>query len=484
MKLKPLLSNVLTVQQLGIFDKEISQVVFDSRKVELSSLFIAVKGTQVDGHQYIEKAIEKGAVAIVCEVLPQNLKDTVTYIQVANSAIALGTIAHNFYHHPSKKLQLIGVTGTNGKTTIVTLLHRLFSKLGYKVGLLSTVENRIGEQIIPSTHTTPDAIAINSLLNDMVEMGCEYAFMEVSSHAIHQERVSGLIFKGGVYSNISHDHLDYHKTFKEYINAKKKFFDDLPKSAFALTNVDDKNGKVMIQNTKAQTATYGLRRLADFKGKILDNRIEGLHLTVNDQELYCRLVGVFNAYNLLAVYGVGKLLNFKEIELLTILSDLSAAEGRFDTVVKNNKVGIVDYAHTPDALENVLDTIQKVAKRSQKIITVVGCGGDRDKTKRPVMAKVACEKSDMVILTSDNPRNEAPIAILEDMEKGIPKNADHKVLVISDRKQAIKTACKFAKTGDIILVAGKGHEKYQEIKGEKFPFDDKNTLINELLKQR
>ena len=480
MKLKQLLSNVLTIQELGIFDKEISKVVFDSRKVELSSLFIAVKGTQVDGHQYIEKAIEKGAVVIVCEVLPQNLKDTVTYMQVADSAIALGIIAHNFYDHPSKKLQLIGVTGTNGKTTIVTLLHRLFSKLGYKVGLLSTVENRIGEQIIPSTHTTPDAIAINSLLNDMVEMGCEYAFMEVSSHAIHQERVSGLIFKGGVYSNISHDHLDYHKTFKEYINAKKKFFDDLPKTAFALTNVDDKNGKIMIQNTKAETATYGLRRLADFKGKILDNRIEGLHLTVNDQELYCRLVGVFNAYNLLAVYGVGKLLNFKAIELLTILSDLSAAEGRFDTIVKNNKVGIVDYAHTPDALENVLDTIQKVAKRTQKIITVVGCGGDRDKKKRPIMAKVACEKSDMVILTSDNPRNETPIAILEDMEKGIPENATHKVLVISDRKQAIKTACKFAKTGDIILVAGKGHEKYQEIKGEKFPFDDKNTLINEL----
>ena len=480
MKLKPLLSNVLIIQQLGIFDKEISKVVFDSRRVELSSLFIAVKGTQVDGHQYIESAIEKGAVIILCEVLPENLKNHITYIQVANSAIALGTIAHNFYHHPSKKLQLIGVTGTNGKTSIVTLLHRLFSNLGYKVGLLSTVENRIGEQIISSTHTTPDAIAINSLLNDMVEMGCEYAFMEVSSHAIHQERVSGLIFRGGVYTNISHDHLDYHKTFKEYINAKKKFFDDLPKTAFALTNVDDKNGKVMVQNTKATIATYGLRRMADFKGKILDNRIEGLHLTINDQELYCRLVGVFNAYNLLAVYGVGKLLDFKEIELLTILSDLPAAEGRFDTIIKNDKVGIVDYAHTPDALENVLDTIQKVAKRAQKIITVVGCGGDRDKIKRPIMAKVACEKSDMVILTSDNPRSEEPITILEDMEKGIPENASHKVLVISDRKQAIKTACKFAKTGDIILVAGKGHEKYQEIKGEKFPFDDKQTLINEL----
>lgn len=480
MKLEPLLSNVFIEERFGTFDRKISKVVFDSRKVELLSLFIAVKGTQVDGHQFIERAIEKGAAVIVCEIVPEIRKENITYIKVANTSAALGEIAHNFYHHPSKSLQLIGVTGTNGKTTTVTLLHRLFSELGYKVGLLSTVENRIGQQVIPSTHTTPDALAINALLSEMVEMGCEYAFIEVSSHAIHQERIKGLVFKGGIYTNISHDHLDYHETFKEYINAKKKFFDDLPKTAFALTNVDDKNGKIMVQNTKASIATYGLKRMADFKAKILDNRIEGLHLTVNDQELYCRLVGVFNAYNLLAVYGVGKLLDFDDLELLTTLSNLPAAEGRFDTIVKNQKIGIVDYAHTPDALENVLDTIQKVAKRAQKIITVVGCGGDRDKAKRPIMAKVACEKSDMVILTSDNPRSEEPAAILEDMEKGIPEMASQKVLVISDRKQAIKTACKFAKIGDIILIAGKGHEKYQEIKGEKFPFDDKQTLINEL----
>ena len=480
MKLDLILSNILIEQKVGHSNREISKVVFDSRKVEAASLFIAVKGTQVDGHRFIEKAIDSGAIVIVCETLPEKLDESILYIRVANSAAALGMLAHNYYHHPSKKLQLIGVTGTNGKTSTVTLLHRLFLELGYKVGLLSTVENKIGNETIPSTHTTPDAIAINSLLDDMVNQGCEYAFMEVSSHAIHQERINGLVFKGGIYTNISHDHLDYHKTFKEYINAKKKFFDDLPKTAFALTNVDDKNGKIMVQNTKAQIATYGVRRMADYKAKILDNRIEGLHLTVNEQELYCRLVGVFNAYNLLAVYGTGKLLGFDDVELLTVLSNLAAAEGRFDTIVKNGKVGIVDYAHTPDALVNVLDTIQTVAKRSQKIITLVGCGGDRDKAKRPIMAKVACEKSDMVILTSDNPRSEEPKDILADMEKGIPEEASHKVLVISDRKQAIKTACKFAKAGDIILVAGKGHEKYQEIKGEKFPFDDKQTLINEL----
>jgi len=480
MKLEPILSNVIIEKKVGTSNREISKIVFDSRKVEVASLFVAISGTQVDGHKFIDKAIESGATVIVCETLPTVLNDSILYIKVANSAAALGMMAHNYYGQPSGNIQLIGVTGTNGKTTTVTLLHRLFSELGFKVGLLSTVENKIGREIIPSTHTTPDAIAINGLLNEMVNQGCEYAFMEVSSHAIHQERINGLIFRGGVYTNISHDHLDYHKTFKEYINAKKKFFDDLPKTAFALTNVDDKNGKIMVQNSNAQKSTYGIQRMADFKAKILDNRIEGLHFMVNGQELYCRLVGVFNAYNLLAVYGVGKLLDFDDLELLTILSNLPAAEGRFDAVVKNNKVGIVDYAHTPDALINVLDTIQKVAKRTQKIITVVGCGGDRDKTKRPVMAKVACEKSDMVILTSDNPRSEDPDAILADMEKGVPEDANHKTLVISDRKQAIKTACKFAKTGDIILVAGKGHEKYQEIKGKKFPFDDKQTLINEL----
>ncbi len=480
MKLMPLLSTVPLEKVVGTLEKEVNEVAFDSRKVKPASVFVAVKGTQVNGHQFIEQAILRGAGVIVCEELPKILQKAITYIKTANSAAALGIIAHNYYQQPSEKLHLVGVTGTNGKTTTATLLHRLFTRLGYKVGLLSTVENKIGQQTILATHTTPDALTVNALLNDMVETGCEYAFMEVSSHAIHQERISGLQFRGGIFTNISHDHLDYHKTFKEYIRAKKKFFDDLPKNAFALTNVDDKHGKTIAQNTIAKVATYGLRRLADFKAKILDNRMEGLHLTINDQELFCRLVGVFNAYNLLAVYATGKLLNFKELELLTALSDLRPAEGRFDTFTKNGKIGIVDYAHTPDALENVLDTIQKIANRSQKIITLVGCGGDRDKAKRPVMAKVACNKSDVIILTSDNPRNEEPEAILADMEKGIPSEAIEKVLIISDRKQAIKTACQLAKSGDIILVAGKGHEKYQEIKGKKLPFDDKQTLIDKL----
>lgn len=482
MKIYQLLSGIVIENTIDDSDKQITSTVFDSRKVEQGSLFVAVRGTQVDGHNYIPKAIKQGAVAIVCEVLPKKEDQTahITYIQVGDTSVALGLIAQNIYDHPSKKLQLIGVTGTNGKTTTVTLLYQLFTKLGYKVGLLSTVENKIGSKVLNATHTTPDALTINALLQEMVEAGCDYAFMEVSSHAIHQNRIKGLQFKGGIFTNLSHDHLDYHKTFKEYINAKKKFFDDLPATAFALTNIDDKQGKIMVQNTKAEIATYSLQRIAAYKAKILENRIDGLHLTFNDQAVFCRLIGVFNAYNLLAVYGVGNLLGIDPEELLLILSNLKAAEGRFDTIVLQGKIGIIDYAHTPDALENVLDTIQKIATKAQQIITVVGCGGDRDRTKRPIMAKVACQKSNTIILTSDNPRSENPHSILEEMEQGVPETASSKVLIIENREQAIKTACKLARVGDIILIAGKGHEKYQEIKGEKFPFDDKQTLINKL----
>ncbi len=482
MKISQLLSGIAIENTIGDSDKQITSTVFDSRKVEQGSLFVAVRGTQVDGHQYISKAIKLGAVAIVCEDIPEK-EDQVahtTYIQVADTSVALGLIAQNIYDHPSRKLQLIGVTGTNGKTTIATLLYQLFTQLGYKVGLLSTVENKIGSQVLKATHTTPDALTINALLQQMVEAGCTYAFMEVSSHAIHQNRIKGLQFRGGIFTNLSHDHLDYHKTFKEYINAKKKFFDDLPDTAFALTNIDDKQGRIMVQNTKAEIATYSLQRIASYKAKILENRIDGLHLTFNDQAVFCRLIGVFNAYNLLSVYGVGDLLGVDPEELLLILSNLKAAEGRFDTVILQGKIGIIDYAHTPDALENVLNTIQKIATKAQQIITVVGCGGDRDRKKRPIMAKVACQKSDTIILTSDNPRSEDPHHILEEMEQGVPESASDKVLVIENRAQAIKTACKLAKVGDIILIAGKGHEKYQEIKGEKFPFDDKQTLINKL----
>ena len=482
MKLKQLLAGLSVLNSLDDLTIEIDKIVFDSRKVAPGSLFVAVRGTQVDGHNYIPQAIQQGAIAILCEEIPDqhHFTNDIHFIQVADSSVALSQVAHNYYDHPSKSLQLIGVTGTNGKTTSVTLLYNLFSQLGYKVGLLSTVENKIAQRTLAATHTTPDVLSINALLREMVEEGCEYAFMEVSSHAIHQNRTKGLHFRGGIFTNLSHDHLDYHETFKAYIEAKKKFFDELPKSAFALTNIDDKQGRIMVQNTKATIATYSLRRVADFKAKILENRIEGLHLTINDQAIFCRLIGVFNAYNLLSVFATGQLLGADPEELLLILSNLKAAEGRFDTIVENGKVGIVDYAHTPDALENVLDTIQKTAKKTQKIITVVGCGGDRDNKKRPIMAKVACERSDSVILTSDNPRSEDPYTILEQMEVGIPKGQDHKVLTIENREQAIKTACKLAKKGDIILVAGKGHEKYQEIKGKKFPFDDKQTLINEL----
>lgn len=456
----------------------VTDLQFDSRKVTEGSCFVATRGTITDGHFYINKAIENGAKSVVCEELPADLIDNITYIVVENSSEALGQMAANLYDHPSKKLKLVGVTGTNGKSTTVTLLYDLFTELGYKVGLLSTIENKIGRKTLDATHTTPDAVTINLLIQEMVESGCDYAFMEVSSHAIHQKRIAGLNFAGGVFTNISHDHLDYHNTFKEYIYAKKEFFDNLPKTAFALTNVDDKRGMVMLQNTKAKKQTYSIRAMADFKAKILDNSLTGLHLEMDGEEFFGRLIGTFNAYNLLSVFAIAMLLEQDKSEVLVALSQLKAAEGRFDYIQNPDTkiIGIVDYAHTPDALEKVLMTIHKLREGNGQIITVVGCGGDRDRTKRPKMAKVACDYSDQIILTSDNPRSEDPDAIIEEMETGIPPYNVRNVLSITNRKQAIKTACKLAKSGDIILIAGKGHEKYQEIKGERKHFDDKEEL--------
>lgn len=476
--LKDILTNIQVVQTIGNQDILVANIAFDSRKVGKNSMFVAVKGTQVDGHIFIEKAITLGANVIVCEDLPVEFTDNITYIKVENSGDVLGEMAGNFYDNPSTKLKLVGITGTNGKTTCATILYKLFMGMGYKTGLLSTVENKIGNQIIPATHTTPNPVALNELLAKMVESGCDYAFMEVSSHAIAQGRVAGLDFDGGVFTNITHDHLDYHKTFKNYINAKKKFFDDLNKNAFALTNIDDRRGDVMLQNTKAKKYTYAVKKMANFKAKIVENSLLGLQLILNDTEFYSRLIGEFNAYNLLAVYGTATLLGHDDMEVLTVLSDLQSAEGRFDYIVSHEKniVGIVDYAHTPDALEKVLTTIDGLKAGDTKVITVVGCGGDRDKTKRPIMAKVACDYSDQVILTSDNPRTENPNTILEEMEKGIPPYATQKVLTIENRRQAIKTACALAKQNDIILVAGKGHEKYQDINGVKHHFDDKEEL--------
>ena len=486
MKHLKLLENILTelikLETTGDLKIEIDRITFDSRKIEGKSLFAAIRGVHVDGHQFIDQAVKAGAKAILCEVLPAKVAEGITYIKVSDSAKALGQIAAAFYDYPSQKLRLVGVTGTNGKTSTVTLLHQLFTKMGYKVGLLSTVENKIGETVLPSQFTTPDAVSLQALLREMVESGCDYAFMEVSSHAIQQSRIEGLSFVGGVFTNLSHDHLDYHKTFKAYINAKKRFFDELPKSAFALTNIDDRNGLIMVQNTKAKVFKYSLRSLTDFKAKLIENNLSGLHLELDGSSFFSRLIGEFNAYNLLSVYATAILLGSEKLEALTVLSELKTAEGRFDYIFQKEReiIGIVDYAHTPDALEKVLSTIEKLRKGNEQIITVVGAGGDRDKTKRPLMAKAACNYSDQVILTSDNPRSENPELIISDMEKGIPPYASQKVLLITNRLQAIKTACKLAKKGDIILVAGKGHEKYQEIKGVKHPFDDKKILAEEL----
>jgi len=476
--LKDILYKVGIRSVAGNTGVEISDIQIDSRKVSKGCVFIAVKGVAADGHKFIEKAVEAGAVAVICEALPVNTKEGVTYVQVDNSAMAAGLIAHNFFGQPSEKLKLVGVTGTNGKTTIATLLYKLFTSLGYKCGLLSTVENKIGDSVLAATHTTPDAISLNALLKQMADAGCTHAFMESSSHAIHQHRITGLRFAGGLFSNITHDHLDYHKTFDEYIRVKKSFFDNLLSDAFAISNADDKRGMVMLQNTNAKKYYYSLRTMADFKGKILENSLSGLVMTVNDIEVHFRLIGEFNAYNLLAVYGAAICMGEDKQEVLRNLSVITGAEGRFDYSVSPEEriIAIVDYAHTPDALLNVLATIKKLRKGHEQIITVVGCGGDRDKAKRPVMAEVACEHSDKVILTSDNPRSEDPAEIIRDMEAGLGAAAKRKYISIVDRKEAIKAAISLAKQEDIILVAGKGHEKYQEIKGVKNHFDDKEVV--------
>lgn len=480
--LKDILYKTNLISVAGDMNTDLGSICFDSRESKQGCLFIAVKGTQTDGHQYIDKSIGLGAKAIVCEDLPERLHDGVTYVKVDNSARALGLIASNFYGNPSSRLKLVGVTGTNGKTTTVTLLHQLFGKLGYMAGLLSTVENKISDEVLPSTHTTPDAIALNRLLKEMADRGCTHCFMEVSSHALVQHRVAGIQFAGAVFSNITHDHLDYHLTFEEYIKAKKLLFDGLPSSAFALVNQDDKRGAIMLQNTKASKKTFSLKHLSDFRAKVISNSMQGLELEIDGTNVWFRLVGDFNAYNLLAVYGAAVLLEERPEEVLTQLSDVDPARGRFQLVPSTTGiVAIVDYAHTPDALENVLKTIKNIRTGNETVVTVVGCGGNRDKTKRPLMASISCQFSDKVILTSDNPRFEDPMDIIKDMQAGVTPSNYRKTLVVPDRREAIKTAISLSKPGDIVLVAGKGHETYQEVQGVKHPFDDRSVLT-ELLK--
>jgi UDP-N-acetylmuramoyl-L-alanyl-D-glutamate--2,6-diaminopimelate ligase len=473
-----LLKALRSYELTGSPEVNISEILFDSRAVSSqpdgqSQLYVAQRGTQTDGHKFIPAAIAQGCRAVVCETLPETIDDRVCYVKVAESSAALGMLADAFFDHPSRKLKLTGITGTNGKTTTVTLLHRLFMSAGHLSGLISTIVNKIGDEEIPTSHTTPDAVELNRLLSEMVAKGCEYCFMEVSSHALCQHRVTGLKFAGAIFSNITHDHLDFHKTFANYIAAKKSFFDKLPKTAFALTNIDDKNGRVMVQNTKAQIHTYSLRTAADFKGVIMENAFSGLHMRVNNREVYFKLCGKFNAYNLLAIFGAAVLLGMDEDEALTQMSMLESASGRFQMMRgQNGGTAIVDYAHTPDALENVLKTICDIAGKEAEVITVVGCGGDRDALKRPEMAEIACKYSSKVILTSDNPRTEDPQAILNDMIKGVPTSKTGRVLVIENRHEAIKTGCMFLPADGVLLVAGKGHENYQEINHVKHHFDD------------
>ncbi|MGV6861780.1 MAG: UDP-N-acetylmuramoyl-L-alanyl-D-glutamate--2,6-diaminopimelate ligase [Putridiphycobacter sp.] len=467
----------------GTLDLKVHKLIFDSRQIEKGDVFVAIKGASIDGHQFIDKAIELGAYAVVCETLPKKVNENITYVVVKNTSEALGEMASNYFDNPSKELKLIGVTGTNGKTTTTTLLHSLVSDLGYVAGLISTVVNKIGKTEIPSTHTTPNPVALNQLLRNMVDAGCEYCFMEVSSHAIDQDRIAGLEFDIAGFTNITHDHIDYHKTFKAYIAAKKKFFDNLHSNAIAITNKDDKNGLVMVQNTHAKIKTYALKTLADYKVKVLENSFSGLVLSVNNQDVWTRLIGDFNAYNLALVYAIATELELDNIEILTGLSKLKSVDGRFQYFKSSkNIISIVDYAHTPDALKNVLQTIDSVRTKNEKVITVVGCGGDRDKEKRPVMAEIAAYNSDQTILTSDNPRTENPDSIIKEMQVGVPAERTAKVMSITERQEAIKVACALANEGDIILIAGKGHEKYQDINGEKHPFDDfeivKQTLKN------
>ncbi|HNX43617.1 MAG TPA: UDP-N-acetylmuramoyl-L-alanyl-D-glutamate--2,6-diaminopimelate ligase [Bacteroidales bacterium] len=476
-QLSEILSDVKTLSVKGNRDVMAGDVTFDSRKVKAGSLFVAVKGTHTDGHDYIPAVISAGAVVVVCERLPETLDPKVTYVQVADTSFALGQIASAWYDNPSSNLKLVGITGTNGKTTTVTLLFNLFREAGYHAGLLSTISNRIDDEEIASTHTTPDAVELNSLLSQMVDRGCDYCFMEVSSHSIVQNRIAGLTFAGGIFSNITHDHLDFHVTFDEYLKAKKRFFDELPSGAFALTNLDDRNGRVMLQNTQALKKSYSLMTMADFKGRIIETPLDGLHLEIDGKEIWCRLVGQFNAYNILAVYSAAVLLGEEPFDVLTILSRLGSVEGRFDYMKSSDGIiAIVDYAHTPDALQNVLDTISNLRTGNETLITVVGCGGDRDRTKRPIMAQIAGRMSDKVIITSDNPRSEEPEAIISEMLAGIEGEYSRKVIKITDRREAIKTACAMARPGDVILVAGKGHEKYQEINGVRHHFDDKEQL--------
>ncbi|WP_159022591.1 UDP-N-acetylmuramoyl-L-alanyl-D-glutamate--2,6-diaminopimelate ligase [Formosa sp. L2A11] len=481
--LKDILYKVAIDTVVGVTNVQVNNIAFDSRKIELNDVFVAISGTVADGHGFIETAINNGALVVVCEHIPAERVNGVTYVQVADSKVALAIMASNFYNNPSENLKLVGVTGTNGKTTIATLLYQLFKAAGYKVGLLSTVKILIDDHEYPATHTTPDSLTINSFLSMMNNEGVEFCFMEVSSHGIHQKRTEGLHFVGGVFTNLSHDHLDYHKTFAEYRDVKKSFFDQLPKTAFALVNVDDKNGEIMLQNTKAEKYTYALKNYADYRAQILENQFTGLLLKINDSEVWSRLIGRFNASNLLAIYGVAELLGLEKDETLRLISGLESVSGRFQYIISETKItAIVDYAHTPDALQNVLETINSIRTKNEDLITVVGCGGNRDKTKRPEMGDIASVLSTKVIFTSDNPRNEEPGAIIEEIEKGVEPIHFKKTMSIADRRQAIKTACQLAKPNDIILIAGKGHETYQEIKGERFHFNDLE-IVKDYLKQ-
>ena len=479
--LKDILYKVSLEKVVGNTAVAFRELQFDSRKVGLDDVFIAIKGTQSDGHQFIKKAIDQGALAVVCQQMPKEIINGITYLQVQDTQQALAIMASHFYGNPSAELQLVGVTGTNGKTTIATLLYTLFKSAGYKVGLLSTIKVIIGTTEHAATHTTPDSLAINKYLRQMVDAGVAYCFMEVSSHGIDQKRTEGLHFAGGIFTNLSHDHLDYHTSFKQYRDVKKTFFDGLPKTAFALTNADDKNGPVMLQNTKARKYTYALKTIADYKAQILENQLQGLLLKINNQELWVKLIGNFNAYNLLAIYATAEQLGLEELEILQLLSTLESVDGRFQYIVSEGKItAIIDYAHTPDALKNVLETINTIRSGNEQLITVVGCGGDRDVEKRPKMGAIAAQLSTKVIFTSDNPRSENPDTIIQHIEAGVPPQHYKKTIAISDRKQAIKTACQMANEHDIILVAGKGHETYQEIQGVRSEFDDRKT-ISELL---
>ncbi len=475
MKLKEIIQGI-DCELHGGSDIEVADLQFDSRKVGKGTMFVAQRGTKVDGHSFIDMAVDKGATAVVCEELPEVPTAGVTYVKVSDSSFALGLMAANYYGHPTDQLNLVGITGTNGKTTTVTLLHRMFRNLGFHVGLVSTIVNKIDEEELPTGHTTPDALELNQLLRRMVEAGCQYAFMEVSSHAVVQHRIAGLRFAGGIFSNITHDHLDFHKTMANYIAAKQGFFSSLPKEAWALTNIDDRNGMVMVQNSAAKVHTYSLMRPADFRCKVIEDSFEGTHLQINNHELWCRLVGRFNAYNLTAIYAAAVLCGADENEALRQLSMLEAAPGRFQYVAGRGITAIVDYAHTPDALQNVISTINEIRRDTQQLITVVGCGGDRDRTKRPEMAQIAAEGSDKLVLTSDNPRTEDPDAILDEMESGLDAMQLCRAVRITDRRQAIRTACMMAKEGDIVLVAGKGHETYQEVNGVRSHFDDVEEL--------